>query len=72
MNPFDDTNGQFAVLVNDAGQLSLWPTFADVPSGWRVVMLPASHAEAVAFVERNWPDILAPATVPEATADESA
>ena len=32
MNPFDDDNGSFFVLVNDEKQHSLWPTFADRPS----------------------------------------
>ncbi len=32
-NPFDDPDGTFYVLVNDEGQHSLWPTFADVPQG---------------------------------------
>jgi hypothetical protein len=35
-NPFDDDNGTFIALINDEGQYSLWPTFADVPDGWRV------------------------------------
>ena len=36
-NPFDDEDGAFFVLVNDEEQHSLWPSFADVPAGWRVV-----------------------------------
>ena len=37
-NPFDDTDGRFLVLVNDEGQHSLWPAFAEVPAGWTVVL----------------------------------
>ena len=37
INPFDDDNASFLVLVNDEEQHSLWPTFADIPAGWRVV-----------------------------------
>ena len=33
INPFDDDNGSFFVLVNDEEQHSLWPAFADVPVG---------------------------------------
>jgi uncharacterized protein YbdZ (MbtH family) len=47
-HPFDDDNGGFFVLVNDEEQHSLWPTFADVPAGWRVV-----YGEA----NRTWSDI---------------
>jgi uncharacterized protein YbdZ (MbtH family) len=43
-------------LVNDKEQDSLWPTFADVPAGWRVVYREAERA-ALDFVERNWTDI---------------
>ncbi|MGW3730031.1 MbtH family protein, partial [Streptomyces sp. NPDC000851] len=35
-NPFDDADGRFLVLVNDEGQHSLWPSFADVPGGWTI------------------------------------
>lgn len=34
-NPFDDNEGRFLVLVNDEGQHSLWPSFADVPGDGR-------------------------------------
>lgn len=36
-NPFDDEEGRFYVLVNDEEQHSLWPSFAEVPAGWRIV-----------------------------------
>jgi len=44
INPFDDDNGSFFVLVNDEEQHSLWPAFADVPAGWRVVYGEADRA----------------------------
>jgi uncharacterized protein YbdZ (MbtH family) len=56
-NPFDDDNGTFYVLVNDEEQHSLWPVFAEVPAGWRVVFGEASRAECLDYVERNWTDI---------------
>lgn len=62
MNPFDDTDADFAVLINDRGEHSLWPAFAAAPHGWRSVFGPAPHPEAVAYVERNWMDpVLFPA-----------
>ncbi len=39
-NPFEDPEGRFHVLVNDEGQHSLWPSFADVPAGWTAVFGP--------------------------------
>jgi uncharacterized protein YbdZ (MbtH family) len=57
INPFDDENGTFFVLVNDEEQHSLWPVFADVPAGWRVVHGEASRTECLDYIEQNWPDI---------------
>ncbi|MDI2127077.1 MbtH family protein [Yinghuangia seranimata] len=56
-NPFDDEDGRFLVVVNDEEQHSLWPVFADVPAGWRVVFGEASRAECLEYVERNWTDM---------------
>ena len=60
-NPFDDEQGRFRVLVNDEDQHSLWPVFAEVPSGWTVVFGDgdegADRAECVAYVEEHWTDL---------------
>lgn len=56
-NPFDDDEGVFHVLVNDEGQHSLWPTFAEVPAGWRAVLENSSRQECLDYVEANWTDM---------------
>lgn len=56
-NPFDDESGEFYALVNDEGQYSLWPTFAEVPSGWTIVHGPGSRQAALDHVEANWTDM---------------
>jgi MbtH protein len=56
-NPFDDEDGQFSVLVNDEEQHSLWPVFAEVPAGWRVVFGPENRAKCLEYVEQNWTDM---------------
>ncbi|MFC0531315.1 MbtH family protein [Phytohabitans kaempferiae] len=56
-NPFDDEDGVFLVLVNDENQHSLWPEFAPVPGGWRIVHGPGDREECVTYVERNWTDM---------------
>ena len=56
-NPFDDEDGQFLVLVNDEGQHSLWPVFAEVPAGWRTVHGPAVRQSCLDYVEANWTDM---------------
>ena len=57
INPFDDDDGSFFVLVNDEEQHSLWPTFADVPASWRVVYGEADRAACLDYIEQNWTDI---------------
>lgn len=57
INPFDDDNGSFFVLINDEEQHSLWPGFADVPAGWRVVYGEADRASCLEYIEQHWPDI---------------
>lgn len=64
-NPFDDAQGVFHVLVNQEGQHSLWPAFAEVPDGWEIVLGDASRDAALAYVEENWND-MRPATLVEA------
>ncbi|WP_328350277.1 MbtH family protein [Mycobacterium sp. NBC_00419] len=56
-NPFDDDAGQFYVLVNDEEQHSLWPAFAEIPSGWRVVFGVSARGDCLDFVEQHWTDI---------------
>lgn len=56
-NPFDNPDGVFLVLVNHENQHSLWPEFAAVPEGWTCVHGPASRAECLGYVEREWTDL---------------
>jgi MbtH protein len=57
VNPFDDDTLEHHVLVNDEGQHSLWPAFAEVPAGWTVVHGRASREDCVAYVEEHWTDM---------------
>lgn len=57
LNPFDDDSGVFFVLVNNEGQHSVWPIFADVPDGWRAVYGAADRPACLDYIEQNWPDI---------------
>ncbi|MFH8383424.1 MbtH family protein [Kitasatospora sp. NPDC018058] len=56
-NPFDNEDGSFFVLVNDEGQHSLWPAFAEVPDGWAPVHGEAARQDCLAYVEENWTDL---------------
>ncbi|MGK5548516.1 MbtH family protein [Streptomyces sp. URMC 127] len=56
-NPFDDEDGRFLVLVNDEGQYSLWPAFAEVPGMWTVAHQEDTRAACLEFIEENWVDM---------------
>ncbi|WP_410676174.1 MbtH family protein [Amycolatopsis sp. cmx-4-68] len=56
-NPFDNEDGTFHVLVNEEEQHSLWPTFAAVPDGWRVVLDAETRSNCLAYIEEHWTDL---------------
>ncbi|MFE9450311.1 MbtH family protein [Streptomyces sp. NPDC006739] len=56
-NPFDDDSIEHLVLVNDEGQHSLWPAFAEVPAGWTVVHGPTRREDCVRYVDEQWTDM---------------
>jgi uncharacterized protein YbdZ (MbtH family) len=57
INPFDDDNGRFLVLVGDEEQDSLWPAFAEVPAGWGLVYGETGRATCLDYIEQNCPDL---------------
>lgn len=56
-NPFEDENGSYLVLVNDAGQHSLWPEHIEVPDGWSVTHGPDSRQACLDYVDTHWVDM---------------
>jgi MbtH protein len=57
VNPFDDQNSKFHVLVNSEGQYCLWPVHIEVPAGWRVVVEASDRDKCITFIENNWRDM---------------
>ena len=56
-NPFEDNDGTFLVLVNDEGQYSMWPSFAEVPAGWTVAKGEDTRQACLDHIEANWTDM---------------
>ncbi|MGW5652732.1 4-hydroxyphenylpyruvate dioxygenase [Streptomyces humi] len=56
-NPFEDTDAEYVVLVNEEAQYSLWPVFAAVPDGWTVALPATTRQQALDFVEAQWTDM---------------
>jgi uncharacterized protein YbdZ (MbtH family) len=57
INPFDNEDGSFFVLANPEEQHSLWPAFADIPAGWRVVYGETDRTSCLDYIGQNWTDI---------------
>jgi len=58
-NPFEDRQSMYRVLVNDAGHRSLWPAFARVPAGWRVMHEEDSRDACLRYIAADWTDLKA-------------
>jgi MbtH protein len=71
-NPFDDENERFLVLVNDEGQHSLWPSFAAVPTGWRIAHPEDSRQACLDYIEENWVDMRPRSLIDKMEAESSA
>lgn len=55
-NPFEDKDEAYVVLINEAGQYSLWPGFSLVPAGWTKVFEQDREA-CLAYIESHWTDM---------------
>jgi MbtH protein len=71
-NPFEDPDAKYLVLINDEGQHSLWPVFADVPDGWQVIFGEDGRQECLDFIEKNWTDMRPNSLIRQMEADAAA
>lgn len=56
-NPFEDDNADYIVLVNDERQYSLWPTFREIPAGWKQIGPRGKRKECLNWIEETWTDM---------------
>ena len=71
-NPFENEDGTYFILVNDEGQHSLWPVFADVPAGWTVAYGEDDRPSCLAYIEQSWTDMRPRSLADAMAADEAA
>ena len=71
-NPFEDEDANYFVLINDEGQHSLWPVFADVPDGWKVIFGEDKRQACLDFIEKNWTDMRPNSLIRQMEADAAA
>jgi MbtH protein len=56
-NPFEDDDATYLVLVNDEGQYSMWPSFAEIPAGWTVAKSEDTRQACLDHIAANWTDM---------------
>ncbi|RAJ58795.1 MbtH protein [Streptomyces sp. Amel2xB2] len=52
----DDDSVTCVVVVNDAGQYSIWPPDRDVPAGWHTTGFSGSRSACLIHIDENWTD----------------
>ncbi|MEU1013865.1 MbtH family protein [Streptomyces sp. NPDC088810] len=55
-NPFENSEAEYLVLINDEEQYSLWPKFTEVPAGWTVVHQ-SDRASCIDYINASWTDM---------------
>lgn len=53
----DDDRFEYRVLVNHEEQYSLWPSFKEIPNGWRQVGPTGTKKECLDYIEEVWTDM---------------
>lgn len=71
-NPFEDEDANYFVLINEEGQHSLWPVFADVPDGWEIVFGEEKRQACLDFIEKSWTDMRPKSLIRQMEADAEA
>ncbi|PRY34538.1 MbtH family protein [Umezawaea tangerina] len=57
VNPFEQEDGVYLVLVNAERQHSLWPAAIEIPSGWTAVHGEGTRQACLDYVETHWTDL---------------
>lgn len=57
INPFENENTTYIVLMNEEGQYSLWPAFMDIPHGWASVYGEESRLVCLDYINLQWRDM---------------
>ncbi|MGW7081641.1 MbtH family protein [Streptomyces sp. NPDC054871] len=55
----DDDTVACDVVINDAGQYSIWPARQEPPAGWHPAGFTGSRAECLAHIDETWTDPVA-------------
>jgi MbtH protein len=54
---WDDEDTTFDVVMNHEEQYSIWPTYRDIPNGWRAVGKTGKKEECLDYIDEVWTDM---------------
>lgn len=54
---WDQEETVFQVVVNQESQYSIWPTFQEIPAGWKAIGPTGPKKECLAYIEAVWTDM---------------
>jgi MbtH protein len=57
MMVFDRDDVTFNVVINHEEQYSIWPTFKEIPNGWKAVGKTGTKKECLDYIEQVWTDM---------------
>ena len=52
----NDEQEIFVVVVNDEEQYSIWPSYKELPAGWRAAGKSGTKDECMAYIQEIWVD----------------
>ena len=57
MSEREEDTTVYTVVVNHEEQYSIWPTFKDIPLGWKAVGKEGSKQDCLAYIKEVWTDM---------------
>jgi MbtH protein len=54
---WDSEDTRFNVVINDEEQYSIWPTFKEIPRGWKAVDVTGTKQECLDHIATVWTDM---------------
>jgi MbtH protein len=54
---YEDDGIEYTVVLNDEEQYSIWPTYKQVPAGWREIGKVGRKPECLSYIDEVWTDM---------------
>lgn len=54
---WDQEDTEFNVVINHEEQYSIWPSYKDIPAGWKAVGVTGTKQVCLDYIEKTWTDM---------------